>query len=198
MKAPTHGLRMPRQRVIEPFATPSDRALPVPELKDRGYEGSYTAVTDFLREVRRAPAPGYDVRFETEPGEQAEVDLVQLHVAFAEEPTALRIVWLFSMVLGYSRLILARFVLHQELPMVLCGRCVTFDAIGSVPREILCDRMKAVATGERGRGHRVQLQSRRARCFGSHPAACRPYHSRAKSRVGRPFRYIRQGFFLAR
>jgi hypothetical protein len=42
-------------------------------------------------------------------------------VAFADEPGVTRIVWLFSLVLGYSRLLWARFVLHQDLQTVL--RC---------------------------------------------------------------------------
>jgi hypothetical protein len=42
-------------------------------------------------------------------------------VIFTDEPSAPRIVWLFSLVLGYSRLIWARFVGHQDLQTVL--RC---------------------------------------------------------------------------
>ncbi|MER9664808.1 hypothetical protein NKJ32_34885, partial [Mesorhizobium sp. M0159] len=39
------------------------------ELKDLGYGGGSTAVTDFLRDVRPAAAErGYEVRFETPPG----------------------------------------------------------------------------------------------------------------------------------
>jgi hypothetical protein len=56
-----------------------------------------------------------EVRFETPPGEQAQVDFASFEVECAEEPGMKRIVWLFSMVLGYSRLIWARFVLHQDL-----------------------------------------------------------------------------------
>src|SRR5689334_22395096 len=52
-----------------------------------------------------------------------------------------RIVWLFSMVLGYSRLIWARFVLHQDLQSVLRCHIAALEALGGVPREILYDRM---------------------------------------------------------
>ena len=63
-----------------------------------GYTGGYTAVTDFLRDVRPAAHQGYEVRFETPPGEQAQVDFAQFHVVFTDEPMTPRIVWLFSMV----------------------------------------------------------------------------------------------------
>lgn len=46
----------------------------------------------------------------TPPGEQAQVDFARFEVEFADEPGVKRIVWLFSIVLGYSRLIWARFV----------------------------------------------------------------------------------------
>jgi transposase len=86
---------------------------PQRELKERGYAGSYTAVTDFLRDVRPPPRPGYEVRFETPPGEQGQVDFAQFQVVFTDEPETPRVVWLFSMVLGFSRLIWARFVVHR-------------------------------------------------------------------------------------
>jgi transposase len=35
-------------------------------------------VTDFLREVRPRPAAPFEVRFETPPGEQAQVDFAQI------------------------------------------------------------------------------------------------------------------------
>jgi transposase len=44
------------------------------ELRERGYEGGYTAVTDVLREIRPGPLQAFEVRFETPPGDQAQVD----------------------------------------------------------------------------------------------------------------------------
>lgn len=151
MEAPAYGPRKPRQTVIDPFAAYlRDRVAAFPgltgsrlfrELKDRGYEGGYTAVTNFLCDVRPAEHAGFEVRFETPPGEQAQVDFAQFHAVFTDEPTLPRIVWLFSMVLGSSRLIWARYVLHQDLPTVLRCHGLAFAAIGGVPREIFHDRM---------------------------------------------------------
>jgi hypothetical protein len=45
----------------------------------------------------------------------------QFRVQFTDEPAVTSIVWLFSFVLGFSRPIWARFVLHQEIQTVL--RC---------------------------------------------------------------------------
>src|SRR6516164_8921244 len=87
---------------------------------------------------------------ETPPGDQAQVDFAQFQLQFTDEPTITRIVWLFSFVLGFSRLIWARFVLHQDMQTVLRCHMAAFEAIGGVPNEILYDRMKTAVIGEAG------------------------------------------------
>ena len=74
------------------------------EIRELGYDGGYTAVTDFLRTVRPPATPPFEVRFETPPGRQAQVDFAQFQVVFTDEPAVTRIVWLFSLVLGHSRM----------------------------------------------------------------------------------------------
>ena len=158
LEAPSYGPRKPQAAVIDPFAGYlRDRVKTYPgltgsrlfrEIKERGYVGGCTAGTDFLRDVRLATTQGFEVRFETSPGDQAQVDFARFHVIFTDEPTTPRIVWLFSMVLGYSRLIWACFVMHQNLPTVLRCHAAAFEAIGGAPREILYDRMKTAVIGD--------------------------------------------------
>ncbi|WP_313534097.1 MULTISPECIES: IS21 family transposase [Brucella] len=210
LEAPAYGPRQPRARVIDPYAAYlRDRVKAFPgltgqrlfrEIRERGYHGGYITVTDFLRDIRPPAVQGYEVRFETPPGEQAQVDFAQFHVVFTDEPTTPRIVWLFSMVLGYSRLIWARFVMHQDLPAVLRCHVAAFEAIGGAPRQILYDRMKTAVIGE-GQSEGI-IYNRAlvdlARHYGFHPRACQPYRAKTKGKVERPFRYIREDFFLAR
>jgi transposase len=87
------------------------------------------------------------VRFETAPGEQAQVDFAPVSRPLPSEPDTVRIVWLFSMVLGYSRLIWARFALRQTMRMVLACHKAAFEAIGGMPRKILYDSMKTAVSG---------------------------------------------------
>jgi len=210
LEAPAYGPRKPRATVIDPFASYlRERVKAYPgltgsrllrELRDRGYAGGYTAVTDFLRDVRPPANPGFEVRFETPPGEQAQVDFAQFHVVFTDEPMTPRIIWLFSMVLGHRRLIWARFVMHQNLPTVLRCHIAAFEAIGGAPREVLYDRMKTAVIGE---GQTEGIIYNRAlidlaRHYGFHPKACKAYRAKTKGKVERPFRYIREDFFLAR
>jgi transposase len=101
-------------------------------------------VTDFLREIRPAPAPAFEHRFETPPGRQAQVDFAHFRTVFTDQPGTEHIVWLFSLVLGHSRKLWGRFVLHQDLPTLLRCQAAAFEALGGVPEQILYDRMRPV------------------------------------------------------
>jgi len=96
--------------------------------------------------------------------------------------------------------ICARFVLHQDLATVLRCHVAAFEALGGVPHEVLYDRMKTVVTGEISPSGIIYNRALidLARHFGFHPKACRPYRAKTKGKVERPFRYIREDFFLAR
>jgi transposase len=159
LEAPTYGPRKPRQAVIDPFtAYLRERVTRYPaltgsrlfrELKDRGYGGGHTAVTDFMRDIRPAAGDqGFEVRFETPPGEQAQVNFAQFQVVFTDEPTITRIVSMFSMVLGFSRLIWARFVVHKDLPTARRCHVAAFESLGDARREVLYDQMKPAVIGE--------------------------------------------------
>ena len=169
------------------------------ELRERGYKGAYTAVKRFVAAIRPESQPKpFEVRFETPAGYQAQVDFARFVTTFTDEPGVVRIVWLFSMVLGHSRHIFARFVMHQDLQTLLRCHMLAFTAIGGVPIEILYDRMKTAVTGEDGDGHIIYNRSLIAlgQHYGFLPRACRPYRAKTKGKVERPFSYIRQDFFL--
>jgi transposase len=208
LEPPTYGPRPVPQRSIDRFlpylgerlaAFPGLTAVRLwRELRERGYTGGYTAVKRAVRGIRPEPIAPFEVRFETAPGEQAQVDLARFEIEFTDEPGAKRIVWLFSMVLGYSRLIWCRFVVHQDMQSVLRCHIAALEAIGGAPREILYDRMKTAVIGEDPDGlviyNRALLDL--ARHYGFQPRACRPYRAKTKGKVERPFRYIREDFFL--
>jgi transposase len=170
------------------------------EVRDLGFAGGYSTVTDFLRTVRPPAAPAFERRFETPPGYQAQVDFAHFKVRFEDEPGAERIVWLFSLVLGHSRMMWARFVAQQDLATVLRCHVAAFDALGGVPEQILYDRMRTAVLGEvdeRGIVYNDKLLAL-AGHYGYLPKACRPYRAKTKGKVERPFRYVREDFFLAR
>jgi transposase len=208
LEPPAYGPRPPRHRSTDPFLPYlRERLSNVPgltavrlfrELRERGYSGGYTAVKRAVRGIRPEQLAPFEVRFETPPGEQAQVDLACFVVEFTDEPNVKRIVWLFSLVLGNSRLIWARFIVHQDMQSVLRCHIAALEAIGGTPREILYDRMKTAVIGEDADGlviyNRALIDL--ARHYGFQPRACKPYRAKTKGKVERPFRYIREDFFL--
>ena len=123
LEPPVYGPRPRRVTQLQPFELYlRERLAAVPELTGRrlhreltarGYRGGYTAVTDLLREIRPVVPPPFELRFETPPGQQGQVDFAQFQTEFTDQPGIIRIVWLFSLVLGHSRMMWCRFVLHR-------------------------------------------------------------------------------------
>ena len=209
LEPPRYGPRQPRSRAIDKHvAYLRARLAEYPgltaqrlhrEIAGLGYTGGYSMVRDEVRALRPAGGgKGYAVRFETLPGEQAQVDFAQFRVSFTDEPDVVHIVWLFSIVLGYSRLIWGRFAHRQTMQTVLACHKAAFEAFGGVPRQILYDRMKTAVIGEDADGQVVYNRTlgELAHHYGFLPKACRPYRPETKGRVERPFRYIREDFFL--
>lgn len=210
LAAPKYKPRNPRPTVIEPYeAYLRERVTAWPELtgerllreiRSQGYTGGRTAVNDFLRTVRPPPAPVFEVRFETPPGEQAQVDFAEFKVCFGNQGPVHR-VWLFAMVLGHSRYLWGQFVLHQDLPTVLRCHMEAFAHFGGVPREILYDRMKTAVLGEADSSEGIVYNAKLLACgahYGFLPRACQAYRAKTKGKVERPYRYIRADFFMAR
>jgi transposase len=209
LEPPSYTPRPPRPTLLDPYrAYLQERVAAYPELRASrllrelrglGYRGGYTQLTDFLRTVRPAAPAGFEQRFETAPGQQAQVDFAYFRTEFTAEPGASRVVWLFSMVLGHSRLIWARFVAHQDLQAVLRCHAAAFEAMGGVPGEVLYDRRRTAVSGENETGvvyNPVLVAC--ARHYGFQPRACRPYRAKSKGKVERPCRYVREDCFLAR
>jgi transposase len=125
LEPPTYGPRQPRitqPRAFEPYLRQRLAAFPQlsgrrlhRELRELGYQGGYTILTDLLREIRPVEISSFEVRFETPPGRQAQVDFAYFRTVFTDEPGAERIIWLFSMGMGHSRMLWGRCVLQQDL-----------------------------------------------------------------------------------
>jgi transposase len=211
LEPPAYGPRQPlvsKLRAFEPYLRERLAAFPQlsgrrlhRELRDLGYTGGYTILTDLLRELRPTEVPSFEVRFETPPGRQAQVDFAHFRTVFTDAPGVERIIWLFSMVLGHSRMLWGRFVLHQDLQTLLRCHASAFETIGGVPEQILYDRMRTVFNREDPETSHIVYNRALlafARHYGYLPKACKAYRAKTKGKVERPFRYIREDFFLGR
>jgi len=210
LQAPLYGPRAPRPCLLDPFRDyvmgrltdyPELRACRLlREIRELGYRGGYTMVKEFVAKVRPAKEQGWEHRFETPPGKQAQVDFACFDVCFTSEPAQTRRIWVFTLVLGYSRHLWGRFVLRQDLPTLVRLHREAFTALGGVPRQILYDRMKTAVIDEPDPGHIVynaRLLDMAAH-YGFTPKACAAYRAKTKGKVERPNGYIRDDFFLGR
>jgi transposase len=211
LEPPMDGRRPPRASKVAPFSRYlRERLAAFPqltgrrlhrELREFGYTGGYSILTDFLRDIRPIEPVPFEVRFETPPGRQAQVDFAHFRTVFTDEPATERIIWLFSLVLGHSRMLWAHFGLNQDLPTLLRCQAAALEALGGVPEHILYDRMRTVfSRDDPEAGHIVYNRTllEFARHYGHLPKACKHYRAKTKGKVERPYRYIREDFFLGR
>ena len=201
--APVYGPREPRPSKLDRFKTYMEERLNagvwnarvlLRELRQRGYAGSYTILTDWLRPQRESARTVAVRRFETPIGHQAQVDWG--HLGSSEIDGKARQMWGFSFTLGYSRAMMAEAALDQRLGTLLRMHEEAFRQLGGVPEEILYDRMKTVwlRTDERGEivWHPVFMDF--AKYWGFRPRLCRPYRAQTKGKIESGVKYVRRNF----
>jgi transposase len=152
------------------------------ELQGLGFTGGYVQVQRYLRPQReqRKWSELATVRFETGPGEQAQVDYGQLWVWVGGQ---LDKVHLFVFTLGYSRRLYAHAYQHERLTTLLDGHERAFRWFGGVPLTCLYDNPRNLVLGRRE--HQVLWHPQFAdfaRYYGFTPRACQPYRPRTKGR----------------
>ncbi len=163
------------------------------ELQERGYAGGITVLREHLARLRPAVAPEPVVRFETEPGQQMQVDWAVIR----RGPDPLSV---FVAVLGHSRAAYAEFVTDERLESLLACHEAAFASFGGTPREVLYDNMRTVVVGRDAYGPGVHRLQPGFRGFAHHhgflPRLCRPYRAATKGKVERFVRYLRQDFWV--
>ena len=161
------------------------------ELRARGYEGNYTVLSEYVRPRRRSRQPQATVRFETEPGEQAQVDWGSF--SYLDVKGRKRRVWAFVMVLSWSRSIYAEFVRRADTASFIQCRVNAFDYLGGVPRRCLYDKAKVVTLGrdEEGRTEWNWRMLDFALRLGFELRLCQPYRAQTKGKVESGVKYVR-------
>lgn len=162
------------------------------EIYGLGYSGCVRSLRYYLSTLKPRSRPDPVVRFETEPGQQAQVDWG----AFKLEGQRIS---LFLITLGWSRFAYGEFVVNERFETLRSCHEQAFDAFGGVPKEILYDNMRTVVQNRNAYGpglHRFHPGLKDlAHHYGFMPRLCRPYRARTKGKVERNIGYIRRSFY---
>lgn len=163
-------------------------------LQIQGYTGSYDVVQRYVKSVKEERNHTAYIRFETLPGQQAQVDFGDFQVDNGDG--TITTVYCFITVLGYSRHMYVEFIDRCTMPVFLDCHQNTFGFFGGIPGEILYDNMKNVVI-RRLAGAVQWNQTFAAFCAhcGFKPLAAPPYSPWVKGKVERPIDYIRERFW---
>ncbi len=178
-----------RKRVQE-FDLSAVRILP--EIKAMGYEGGLHTIRRFIKSINqdRVRASVATVRFETPPGKQAQCDWGHIG-KFPDASGKLVDVYVFVIVLGYSRQLYIHFTTSMKIPTLVDCHQKAFEHFQGIPQTILYDNMSQVRTGP----GRLNAQfGDFASHYGFEVKTHRPYRPRTKGKVERMVDYVKNNF----
>ncbi len=166
------------------------------EIRPMGYTGSIATLRRFVQTLkpRREALKKLTVRFETAPGEQAQADWAYCG-RFTDPGGRLFSVYLFVMVLSFSRMLYVRFTCSMDLKTLIDCHVKAFQFFGGWPRSVLYDNMKQVRV-EPGKFHPLFLD------FANHYGLSIKTHAvrrpRTKGKVERMVDYVKDNFLNGR
>jgi transposase len=161
------------------------------ELADRGLLVSIRTVERFVSPLRAKAvnAERATLRFETEPGQQMQIDFEEKWIVVAGERVK---AFVFVATLGYSRSTFAHVYPNLRQRHWLEGLEAALHHFGGVPESCVVDNAKALVL--RWQGDRPVFHPEfEAFCchWGMKPRACRPYRPRTKGKVERGVGYVK-------
>lgn len=185
---------------IREFIAKSEKRIPysviLDDIRALGYSGGRSILQDFLtteykqRKLARDIDPV--VRFETEPGEQMQVDWTTIR--WGGNP-----IYGFVATLGYSRASFVYFTDNMEASTLVTCHEQAFLFFGGLTKTILYDNMKTIVDerNKYGKGkHKFNAPmydlSKR---LGFSIRLCRPYRAKTKGKVERFNSYLKSNFY---
>jgi transposase len=188
--SPYHGYL--QQRLSQSGAEDLAGTVLFREVCEFGYAGGLTTLRNYVAGIRPKKIIQPIVRFETEPGDQLQIDFV----VFRNGKDPLRA---FTASLGYSRMAYAEFVDNERAETWVSCLEHALEAFGGVPKTLLCDNPKTIVIERNAYGdgkHRYHpLFYDFAKHYKIRIRLCKPYRAQTKGKVERFHRYLRESFY---
>ncbi|MDP2789123.1 MAG: IS21 family transposase [bacterium] len=160
----------------------------------QGFKGSYDIVQRHVKKVKEKRDRVAYIRFETMPGQQAQVDFGDFQIIEADGQK--KTIYCFLIVLGYSRNMYIEFIDVCTMVNFLACHQHAFGFFGGVPAEILYDNMKNVVIKKlAGITHWNKELEAFAMHYGFKLLSTPVYSPWAKGKVERPIGYLRERFW---
>ena len=162
------------------------------EIKKQGYLGKISLLRNYMYNIKPKVVERPLIRFETQPGEQMQVD-------FATFRQQNKKYYAFVAILGYSRLTFVKFVEDQKIDTFIKCHEEAFEYFGGITKSILYDNMKTVIIKRNFYGkdqHQINSNFRDfAKHHGFRVKLCKPYSPQTKGKVERVISYLRHSFY---
>jgi transposase len=199
--------RGPRKSKLDPFEEALGQLLArypkitvtrmFEELRALGYQGGYTILRQRMNELRQRPAKEPVIRFETGPGQQAQMDWSVYDIDFTSEGR--RRVHLFGYILSYSRRQYFCFTEREDFENTTRQHIRAFEHLQGAAATCLYDNMKVVV--QRWEDDQPIYNTRFlafATHYGYSPWACRPRSPQTKGKIERQFDYVEKNLLNGR
>ena len=169
------------------------------EIRKKGYNGGYSTLKTYCATLRKDRAINAVIRYETEPGRQAQVDFGEFgHI---EIDKVWKKLYAFSYILGYSRYRYVEFTVDISTQNLIKMHLNAFRYTGGIPSEILYDNMKQVVLERKIKTSESKFNEafmRLSEHYGFTVRLCWPYRPQTKGKVERNIGYLRSNFFSGR
>ena len=162
-------------------------------LKEVGYTGQRTILGDYLLLLRGKRQHEAYLNIETLPGREAQADWA--HCGEISCGRYKRKLYMFCMVLSYSRYLYIEFTVSMNMSSFLCCHINAFNYFGGVPENILYDNLKSVVKSRYGKEITYNGQFLDfAAWYGFNPKACNIRAGNEKGKVERAIQYVKNNF----
>jgi len=154
-------------------------------IKKKGYLGQYTILRDYVKEIKGEMQKKATIRFETNPGLQAQVDWKE-RMKLISKNGEIYTVDIFLMILGYSRLKYIELTINKEQETLFSCLANAFQYFDGVPQEILFDNMRTVIDQSRTRYQEPVINSKFyhfSKDMGFEVRSCIAYRPQTKGKV---------------